>query len=143
MSWSGQAAAEGGDDHLVQSADADHGVGRVDDGAPGGVQSGQDGADRGTAQLLPLKGFSTLGSALARFPARTQACYRAPGSYPDRTFTGRRRRAPDQVMTTGDHLLLSGRTRCSISVAALLILSDAGIVRARHRARCGEKPPSG
>ena len=40
-------AAEGGDDHLVQAADADHGVGQVDDGVPGGVQAGQDGADRG------------------------------------------------------------------------------------------------
>ena len=38
-------AAEGGDDHLVQAADADHGVGQVDDGVPGGVQPGQDGAD--------------------------------------------------------------------------------------------------
>src|SRR5258705_13189374 len=39
-------AAEGGDDHLVQAADADHRVGQVDDGVPGGVQAGQDGADR-------------------------------------------------------------------------------------------------
>jgi hypothetical protein len=38
-------AAEGGDDRLVQSADADHGVGQVDDGVPGGVEGGEDGAD--------------------------------------------------------------------------------------------------
>src|SRR5260370_1076790 len=40
-------AAEGGDDHLVQAADADHRVGQGDDGVPGGGQAGQDGAGRG------------------------------------------------------------------------------------------------
>src|SRR6266516_3125112 len=40
-------AAEGGDDHLVQAAGADHRVGQVDDGVPGGVQAGQDGAHGG------------------------------------------------------------------------------------------------
>src|SRR5260370_6437282 len=39
--------AGGGDDHLVQAADADHRVGQVDAGVPGRVQAGQDGADRG------------------------------------------------------------------------------------------------
>ncbi|HTS95607.1 MAG TPA: hypothetical protein VMI33_03225, partial [Streptosporangiaceae bacterium] len=39
-------AAEGRDDHLVQPAYADHRVGQVDDGVPGGVQAGQDGAHR-------------------------------------------------------------------------------------------------
>jgi hypothetical protein len=38
--------AEGGDDGFVQAADADHGVGQVDDGVPGGVQAGEHGADR-------------------------------------------------------------------------------------------------
>jgi hypothetical protein len=37
--------AEGRNDGLVQAADADHRVGEVDDGVPGGVQAGQDGAD--------------------------------------------------------------------------------------------------
>ncbi len=35
-----------------------------------------------TAQLLPLTGLSTLGSALARFQARTPACYRASWQLP-------------------------------------------------------------
>ena len=39
-------AAEGRDDHLVQPPDADHRVRQVNDGVPGGVQRGEDGADR-------------------------------------------------------------------------------------------------
>ena len=41
-----RGGAERGDDGLVDAADADHRVGQVDDGVAGGVQAGQDGADR-------------------------------------------------------------------------------------------------
>ena len=47
------------------------------------------------------KGLSTLGSGPARFQTEPPACYRLPGAYRDRTYTGRRRRASDQVMTDG------------------------------------------
>jgi hypothetical protein len=39
-----------------------------------------------TAQLLPLKGLSTLGSGPARFQARPPACYRAPWRLPGPDF---------------------------------------------------------
>src|SRR2546429_3198368 len=39
-------AAEGRGDHLVQAPYADHRVRQVDDGVPGGIEAGQDGADR-------------------------------------------------------------------------------------------------
>ena len=42
--WAGHAA-EGGDDGVVDAADADGGVAEVDDGVAGGVQGGQGGAD--------------------------------------------------------------------------------------------------
>ena len=45
MPWAG-AAAEGGDDVVVDAADAGGGVADVDDGVPGGVQAGERGADR-------------------------------------------------------------------------------------------------
>ena len=41
----GGGLAEGGDDLFVDAADPDHRVGQVDDGVPGGIQAGQDGAD--------------------------------------------------------------------------------------------------
>jgi hypothetical protein len=37
----GGPAAEAGDDGVVDAADADGGVGQVDDGVPGGIQGGQ------------------------------------------------------------------------------------------------------
>jgi hypothetical protein len=39
-----------------------------------------------TAQLLPLKGLSTLASGLAHFQARPPACYRAPWRLPGPDF---------------------------------------------------------
>src|SRR6266567_9153627 len=43
----GGPAAEGGDDGVVDAADADGGVGQVDGGVPGLVQAGQRGAGGG------------------------------------------------------------------------------------------------
>jgi hypothetical protein len=40
----GGAAAEAGDDVVVDAADAGGGVAEVDDGVPGGVDAGQGGA---------------------------------------------------------------------------------------------------
>src|SRR4249920_1715128 len=42
----GGGLAEGGEDLFADAADPDHRVGQVDDGVPGGIQAGQDGADR-------------------------------------------------------------------------------------------------
>ena len=61
--------------------------------------------------VAPPQGLSTSGSGPARFQTRPPICYRPPGSYPDRTFTGRRRRACLQT----DQIILhrpstSGRT---------------------------------
>src|SRR5215218_5320510 len=46
-----------------------------------------------TARSLPPEGLSTLGFDAGRFPRRRQPATGPPGSYPDRTPTGRRRRA--------------------------------------------------
>ena len=56
----------------------------------------------------PKMGLSTLGFDPARFQTEPPACYRASGQGdPDRTHTGRRRRAFDQVMTWSNHLLIT------------------------------------
>jgi len=58
---------------------------------------------------------------VARFTCRWQqppACYRLPGGYPDRTYTGRRRRAPDQVMIAEQPSMISGRTGWSTTVTS-------------------------
>jgi len=54
-----------------------------------------------TAQLLPLKGFRRWASARPVSRPDRQPATGLPGDYPDRTHTGRRRRASDQVMTAG------------------------------------------
>ena len=54
-----------------------------------------------TAQLLPPPWLLTLGFDPPRFQTEPPACYRASWDYPDRTFTGRRRRASHQVMIFG------------------------------------------
>ncbi len=64
-----------------------------------------------TAQLLPPKGLSTLGFDAGCFPRRRHAATGPPGSYPDRTSTGKRRRTDDSRSTTYTiNLLSAGRT---------------------------------
>ncbi|WP_329538395.1 IS66 family transposase (plasmid) [Streptomyces sp. NBC_01450] len=48
----------------------------------------------------PFAGLSTLGFDAGRFPRRRQSATGPPGSYPDRTSTGRRQRAYDSRSTT-------------------------------------------
>ena len=66
-----------------------------------------------TAQLLPLKGLSTLGSDPARFQARPPACYRAPWRLPGPDFhrqaTTSFRSGHDRWTITS---VISGRTGC-------------------------------
>jgi hypothetical protein len=57
-------------------------------------QASLDAADRSVASP---KGLSTLGFDPDRFQSEPPACYRASCNYPDRTCTGWRRRASDQV----------------------------------------------
>ena len=52
-----------------------------------------------TAQLLPQQGFRRWASTRPVSRPSRQPATGPPGSYPDRTFTGRRRRASDQVIT--------------------------------------------
>ena len=54
-----------------------------------------------TAQLLPLQGFRRWASARPVSRPDRQPATGLPGDYPDRTFTGWRRRASDQVITAG------------------------------------------
>ena len=54
-----------------------------------------------TAQLLPPRGFRHWASARPVSRPDRQPATGLPGYYPDRTYTGRRRRASDQVMTAG------------------------------------------
>src|SRR5689334_15214420 len=42
-----------------------------------------------------------------------------PGSYPDRTHTGKRRRASDQNTILDDHLLITGRTPAVLGAALI------------------------
>ena len=52
-----------------------------------------------TAQLLPQQGFRRWAPTRPVSRPSRQPATGPPDSYPDRTFTGRRRRASDQVMT--------------------------------------------
>ena len=54
-----------------------------------------------TVQLLPHKGFRRWAPARPVSRPNRQPATGLPGDYPDRTHTGRRRRASDQVMTAG------------------------------------------
>src|SRR4051794_2703070 len=60
-----------------------------------------------TVQSLPLAGLSTLGFDPARFQTEPPVCYRPPGSYPDRTSTGKRRRARTRTRRSPRHLTRS------------------------------------
>jgi len=78
-----------------------------------------------TVQLLPHKGFRRWAPARPVSRPNRQPATGLPGDYPDRTFTGRRRRASDQVM-------IAGRSPPS-SLDAPAALLDA---RHRQRALC-------
>ena len=54
-----------------------------------------------TAQLLPLTGFRRWAPPRPVSRPERQPATGLPGDYPDRTFTGRRRGASDQVMIAG------------------------------------------
>jgi hypothetical protein len=73
-----------------------------------------------TAQLLPLKGLSTLGSGPARFQARPPACYRAPWRLPGPDFhrqaTTSFRSGHDRWTITS---VISGRTGWSTKSSAM------------------------
>jgi hypothetical protein len=69
-----------------------------------------------TAQLLPLKGLSTLGADRARFQARQAAWYRAPWRLPEPDF----HRHPATSFRSGHDrwtitTVISGRTDCRTS----------------------------
>jgi hypothetical protein len=73
-----------------------------------------------TARLhAPESGRSTLGFDPARFQTTPPACYRAPGSYPDRTHTGKRRRAYESAVNQASDQppITTGRTRTPSSNA--------------------------
>ena len=53
-----------------------------------------------TVQLLPLKGFRHWASTPGVSPRRRQSATGPPGSYPDRTSTGRRQQAYDSRSAT-------------------------------------------
>jgi len=69
----------------------------------------------GPHRRSPLTGLLTLGSTRPRFQTEPPACYRASWHYPDRTFTGRRRRAyeheetPLRYVTVSPPVLLGAR----------------------------------
>jgi Protein of unknown function (DUF998) len=94
-----------------------------------------------TVSSLPLTGLSTLGSGPARSRRNRQPATGPPGSYPDRTHTGRRRRAYEQQ----DPLLRHSVTSCSAGrtkgrgEAPLVTASTPRTpqTRARGLLRCG------
>ncbi len=61
-------------------------------------QASLDATDRSVAPLL-FKGFRRWAPARPVYRPDSQPVTGLPGNYPDRTCTGRRRRASDQVMT--------------------------------------------
>ena len=63
-------------------------------------QASLDATDRSVAPLL-LEGFRRWAPARPVSRPSRQPATGLPGNYPDRTSTGRRRRASDQVMTAG------------------------------------------
>ena len=63
-------------------------------------QASLDATDRSVAPLL-LKGFRRWAPARPVSRPDRQPATGLPGDYPDRTFTGRRRQASDQVMIAG------------------------------------------
>jgi len=63
-------------------------------------QASLDATDRSVAPLL-LKGFRRWAPTRPVSRPSRQPATGLPGDYPDRTFTGRRRRASDQVMIAG------------------------------------------
>src|SRR5579859_5796654 len=60
-----------------------------------------------TASSLPLTGPLTPGSGPARFRPDRQPATGPPGSYPDRTSTGKRRRAYEHEQTPWHYVTVS------------------------------------
>src|SRR5689334_24608732 len=63
-----------------------------------------------TARLLPLKGFRHWASPPKVSPRQRQSATGPPDSYPDRTCTGKRRRARPAINRLHDQPPVSGRT---------------------------------
>ena len=82
-----------------------------------------------TAQLLPPTGLSTLGFDPARFQTKPPACYRAswqlPGPDSHRQATTSFRSGHD----LSNHLLITGRTGCSIKSAQVDNALQKGVCR--------------
>src|SRR5438093_9969738 len=63
-----------------------------------------------TARLLPLKGFRHWASPPKVSPRQRQSATGPPDSYPDRTHTGKRRRARPAINRLHDQPPVSGHT---------------------------------
>jgi len=66
----------------------------------------------------PERGFRRWAPTRPVTQPNRQPATGPPGSYPDRTHTGKRRRASDQNTILDDHLLIPGRTPCSTNGAS-------------------------
>ena len=74
-----------------------------------------------TVQLLPQKGFRHWASTRTVSNPSRQSATGPPDSYPDRTHTGKRRRASDQNTILDDHLLINVGARPCLTILRLLL----------------------
>ena len=77
-----------------------------------------------TARLLPLQGFRHWASPPAVSPQRRQSATGPPDSYPDRTYTGKQRRARPTINRLHDQPPVSGRTAEEIKQRLAQFLRD-------------------
>src|SRR5690242_5128024 len=77
-----------------------------------------------TARLLPLKGFRHWASLPKVSPRQRQSATGPPDSYPDRTCTGKRRRARPAINRLHDQPPVSGRTAEQIKQRLAQFLHD-------------------
>src|SRR6266571_2755365 len=73
-----------------------------------------------TARLLPLKGFRHWASPPTVSPRQRQSATGPPDSYPDRTHTGKQRRARPAINRLHDQPPVSGRTAEKTNVVLCL-----------------------
>src|SRR4051794_34848192 len=97
-----------------------------------------------TAQSLPLKGFRHWASTRPVSRPSRQPATGPPGSYPDRTSTGKRRRAYDQRSTTSSTSSLLGarNIRARLQQPALLLRRSPRHWKDNHRSLPGGREGS-
>jgi hypothetical protein len=93
-----------------------------------------------TARLLPHKGFRHWASPPQVSPRQRQSATGPPDSYPDRTYTGKRRRARPAINRSHDQPPVSGRTAEEVERRVLMRAVPSGHL-AVHDPRFGWMQP--